>query len=196
MNHETLVDILDVLYIKLMRLKTAHRTCLSFIMSPDIESRYPDIVYSIKYSFAVDAYTTLNAMITSGNYSFQPLQKYNDEFCECYRAFCADLKKQCPALQERRNKLFCHCTEKQSEYHINEMLLEFDSIIRAFTNLHREAMRIFDIAEGEIRVMSSDKFVKLDAEFQEFMMGLQEIAMNRFHDELNEIVGNAEKKEV
>lgn len=62
MNCETLVDILDVLYVKLMRLKTAHRTCLSFIMSPDLESRYPDIVYSIKYSFAVDAYTTLNAM--------------------------------------------------------------------------------------------------------------------------------------
>lgn len=196
MNYETLVDILDVLYVKLMRLKTAHRTCLSFIMSPDIESRYPDIVYSIKYSFAVDAYTTLNAMITSGKYSFQPLQKYNDEFCECYRASYAKLKELCPSLQERRNKLFCHCTEKQSEDHINEMLLEFDSLIRVFTNLHSEAMRIFGIAEGEIRVMSNDEFIKLDAEFREFMVGLQEIAMNRFHDELNEIVGNAGKKEV
>ena len=196
MNRETLVDILDVLYVKLMRLKTAHRTCLSFIMSPDIESRYPDIVYSIKYSFAVDAYTTLNAMITSGKYSFQPLQKYNDEFCECYRASYAELKELCPSLQERRNKLFCHCTEKQSEDHINEMLLEFDSLIRVFTNLHSEAMRIFGVSEGEIRVMLSDKFIKLDAEFQEFMKGLQEIAMNRFHDELDEIVRNTGKKEV
>lgn len=196
MNRETLVDILDVLYVKLMRLKTAHRTCLSFIMLPDIESRYPDIVYSIKYSFAVDAYTTLNAMITSGKYSFQPLQKYNDEFCECYRASYAELKELCPSLQERRNKLFCHCTEKQSEDHINEMLLEFDSLIRVFTNLHSEAMRIFGVSEGEIRVMSSDKFIKLDAEFQEFMKGLQEIAMNRFHDELDEIVRNTGRKEV
>lgn len=55
MNHENIVDVLDTLYVKLMRLKTAHRTCLSFVMSPDIESRYPDVVYSIKYSFAVDA---------------------------------------------------------------------------------------------------------------------------------------------
>ena len=77
MTHEEIVDILDILYIKLMRLKTAHRTCLSLILSPEIESRYPDIVYSIKYSFAVDAYTTLNAMLTSGTYSFQTLQKHD-----------------------------------------------------------------------------------------------------------------------
>ena len=196
MNHENMVDVLDILYVKLMRLKTAHRTCLSFIMSPDIESRYPDIVYSIKYSFAVDAYTTLNAMITSGKYSFQPLQKYSDEFSEYYRAAHRELKKLCPGLQDRRNKLFCHCTEKQSEDHINEILLEFDSLIRVFTKMHSEAMRVFGVAESEIRAMSGDKFAKLDAEFQEFMQGLQEIAMNRFHDELDEIVGNAGKKEV
>lgn len=196
MNHENMVDVLDILYVKLMRLKTAHRTCLSFIMSPDIESRYPDIVYSIKYSFAVDAYTTLNAMITSGKYSFQPLQKYSDEFTKCYKVAHGELKKMCPSLQDRRNKLFCHCTEKQSEDHINEILLEFDSLIRVFTKMHSEAMRVFGVAESEIRAMSGDKFAKLDAEFQEFMQGLQEIAMNRFHDELDEIVGNAGKKEV
>ncbi len=196
MNHENMVDVLDILYVKLMRLKTAHRTCLSFIMSPDIESRYPDIVYSIKYSFAVDAYTTLNAMITSGKYSFQPLQKYSDEFTKCYKVAHGELKKMCPSLQNRRNKLFCHCTEKQSEDHINEILLEFDSLIRVFTKMHSEAMRVFGVAESEIRAMSGDKFAKLDAEFQEFMQGLQEIAMNRFHDELDEIVGNAGKKEV
>lgn len=196
MNHENMVDVLDILYVKLMRLKTAHRTCLSFIMSPDIESRYPDIVYSIKYSFAVDAYTTLNSMITSGKYSFQPLQKYSDEFTKCYKVAHGELKKMCPSLQDRRNKLFCHCTEKQSEDHINEILLEFDSLIRVFTKMHSEAMRVFGVAESEIRAMSGDKFAKLDAEFQEFMQGLQEIAMNRFHDELDEIVGNAGKKEV
>ena len=196
MNHENMVDILDILYVKLMRLKTAHRTCLSFIMSPDIKSRYPDIVYSINYSFAVDAYTTLNAMITSGKYSFQPLQKYSDEFTKCYKGALGELKKLCPCLQDRRNKLFCHCTEKQSEDHINEMLLKFDSLIQVFTKLHSEAMRIFGVVESEIRAMSGDKFVKLDAEFQEFMQGLQEIAMNRFRDDLDEIVGNAEKKEV
>ena len=196
MNHENIVDILDVLYVKLMRLKTAHRTCLSFIISPDIESRYPDVVYSIKYSFAVDAYTTLNAMITSGKYSFQPLQKHSDEFTKCYKVAYGELKKLCPSLQDRRNKLFCHCTEKQSEDHINEMLLEFDSLIRVFTKLHSEAMCIFGVAESEIRAMSGDKLAKLDAESQEFMQGLQEIAMNRFHDELDEIVRNAGKKEV
>ena len=187
MSHENMVDVLDILYVKLMRIKTAHRTCLSFIMSPDIESRYPDIVYSIKYSFAVDAYTTLNAMITSGKYSFQPLQKYSDEFTKCYKAAHGELKKMRPSLQDRRNKLFCHCTEKQSEDHINEILLEFDSLLRVFTKMHSEAMRIFSVAESEIRAMSGDKFAKLDAEFQEFMQGLQEIAMNRFHDELDEI---------
>ena len=195
MNHENIVDVLDILYVKLMRLKTAHRTCLSFIMSPDIESRYPDVVYSIKYSFAVDAYTTLNAMITSGTYSFQPLQKYSDEFSEYYRAAHRELKKLCPGLQDRRNKLFCHCTEKQSEDHINEMLLQFDSLIRVFTKMHCEAMHIFDVAESEIRVMSDDKFTKLDAEFQEFMQGLQEIAMNRFHDELDNILTGKSAKE-
>jgi len=196
MNHDTIVDILDILYVKLMRLKTAHRTCLSFIMSPDIESRYPDIVYSIKYSFAVDAYTTINAMITSGKYSFQPLQKHSDYFSECYRRSHAELKKLCPNLQERRNKMFCHCNEKQSEDYVNEMLLKFDSLLGVLANLHSEAMRIFNVTESEIRVMSRDKFTKLDAEFKEFMRGLQEIAMNRFRDELDEIIGTVGRKEV
>ena len=196
MNHDTIVDILDILYVKLMRLKTAHRTCLSFIMSPDIESRYPDIVYSIKYSFAVDAYTTINAMITSGKYSFQPLQKHSDYFSECYRRSHAELKKLCPNLQERRNKMFCHCNEKQSEDYVNEMLLKFDSLLGVLANLHSEAMRIFNVTESEIRVMSRDKFTKLDAEFKEFMRGLQEIATNRFRDELDEIIGNVGRKEV
>ena len=191
MNHETIVDILDVLYVKLMRLKTAHRTCLSFILSPDIESRYPDIVYSIRYSFAVDAYTTINAMITSGKYSFQPLQKHSEEFSECYRMAHAELKNRMPALQDRRNKMFCHCTEKQSEDHINEILLEFESLIRVLMKLHGDAMRIFNVTENEIRVMSSEKFGKIDVEFREFMQGLEEIAINRFHDELDEIVGIA-----
>lgn len=134
MNHENILDILDILYVKLMRLKIAYRTCLSFILSPDIESRYPDIVYSIKYSFAVDAYTTINAMITSGKYSFQQLQKYSDKFGEYYRISHAELKKLCPNLQDRRNKMFCHCNEKQSEDHIDEILLKFDSLFWSLRN--------------------------------------------------------------
>lgn len=196
MNHENIVDILDILYVKLMRLKTAHRTCLSFIMSPGIELRYPDIVYSIKYSFAVDAYTTLNAMITSGKCSFQPLHKHSDELTKRYKMACGELKKLFPSLQDRRNKLFCHCTEKQSGDHVNEMLLEFDSLIQVFITLHSEAMRIFGVAESEIRVMSDDKFTKLDAEFQEFMQGLQEIAINRFHDDLDNILTSKSAKEM
>lgn len=191
MDHKAIVDILDVLYTKLMRLKTAHRTCLSFIMSPDIKSRYSDIVYSIKYSFAVDAYTTLNAMITSGKYSFLTLKKENALFCDKFVDARAELKRVCPNWQERRNSMFCHCNEKQSEDHINEIILNFDSLLQIFSKLHGEAMRIFSVENSEIRIMSNEKFTKLDAEFEEFVMGLQEIATNRFRDELNEIIGNA-----
>jgi hypothetical protein len=193
MTHEETVDILDILYIKLMRLKTAHRTCLSFMLSPDIESRYPDIVYSIKYSFSVDAYTTLNAMLTSGTYSFQTLQKYDDAFAESFRKARAELKKLCPKLQDRRNKMFCHCNEKQSEDHINEILRDFSSLLQVLTRLHRDAMRIFDVSESEIRIMSGEKFSKLNAEFEEFMQGLREISMNRFYDDLDEITGGTKK---
>lgn len=193
MTHEEIVDILDILYIKLMRLKTAHRTSLSFILSPEIESRYPDIVYSIEYSFAVDAYTTLNAMLTSGKYSFQTLQKLNDAFAENFRKARAELKKMCPSLQDRRNKMFCHCNEKQSEEHVNEMLRDFSSLLQVLTRLHSEAMCIFDVSESEIRVMSGEKFSKLNAEFEEFMQGLRELSMNRFYDDLDRITGNTEK---
>lgn len=193
MTHEEIVDILDILYIKLMRLKTAHRTCLSFILSPEIESRYPDIVYSIKYSFAVDAYTTLNAMLTSGTYSFQTLQKYDDAFVESFRKARVELKKLNPKLQDRRNKMFCHCNEKQSEDHVNEMLRDFSSLLQVLTRLHSDAMRTFDVSASEIRVISGEKFSKLNAEFEEFMQGLREISMNRFYDDLDEITANTKK---
>ena len=193
MTHEEIVDILDILYIKLMRLKTAHRTCLSLILSPEIESRYPDIVYSIKYSFAVDAYTTLNAMLTSGTYSFQTLQKHNDAFVESFRKARVELKKLSPKLQDRRNKMFCHCNEKQSEDHVNEMLRDFSSLLQVLTRLHSDAMRIFDVSASEIRIISGEKFSKLNAEFEEFMQGLREISMNRFYDDLDEITANTKK---
>lgn len=88
--------------------------------------------------------------------------------------------------------MFCHCNEKQSEDHIDEIILNFDSLLQVFTQLHGEAMRIFSVEDSEIRIMSNEKFTKLDAEFQEFMLELQEISMNRFNDELNEIIGNAQ----
>ena len=192
MNHETIVDILDVLYVKLIRLKTAHRTCLSFILSPDIQSRYPDIVYSIKYSFAVDAYTTMNAVLTSGKYSFLTLKKESVLFGEKFIEAQARINMVCSCLQKRRNSMFCHCNEKQCEDYINDIVHNFASLMRILTELHGEAMHIFNVAENEIRVISSDKFNNLDAEFQEFMQGLQEVTMNRFYDELNAIIGNSE----
>ena len=54
-------------------------------------------------------------------------------------------------------------------------------------------MRIFDVSESEIRIMSGEKFSKLNAEFEEFMQGLREISMNRFYDDLDEITGGTKK---
>ena len=47
------VDIIDILYIKIFRLKTSWDFTSIFVFDGNMERRYPDLTYSLKYSFGI-----------------------------------------------------------------------------------------------------------------------------------------------
>ncbi len=166
--HEDLVDIIDILYIKTFRLKTSWDFLSLFVFNGNMENHYPDLTYSLKYSFGIDAYTTIDALFSSGKYTYYTLKKMNSEFEEEYRKARAALKEVIPKIEWNRDKLFCHFVEKQSEQDINEIVLHFPRIFEIIAALQISAMKIFNVDESEIRVMPEDKYRKLQEEKAEF----------------------------
>ncbi len=177
-SHENIVDIIDVLYIKLFRLKNSWDFMALFVLNGGIESHYPDLTYSLKYSFGIDAYTTIDALFSSGKYTFCTLMKLNSEFNEECRKARAAIKKVIPQIEWNRDKMFCHFVEKQSEQVINEMVLRFDQVHSIIASLHLAAMEIFNVDESEIRAMPEEKHKKLEEEKQEFSRLLMDGLLN------------------
>lgn len=168
LSHEDLVDIIDILYIKLLRLRTSWDFMSIFVFSGNMECQFPDLTYSLKYSFGIDAYTTIVALFTDGRYTFLYLKKRNDEFKEEYEKAKSSIEEILPQIIWNRNKLFCHFAEKQSEQKINEIVIHFPKIFDILADLHKNAMSIFSVDESEIRIMPEEKFVKLREEKIEF----------------------------
>ena len=177
-THEELVDIIDILYIKTFRLKTSWDFLALFIINGNMENRYPDLTYSLKYSFGIDAYTTIDALFSSGKYTYFTLKKLNSEFEEQFRRAKAALKEVIPKIEWNRNKLFCHFVEKQSEQEINEIVFNFPRVFDILVGLQIAAMRIFNVDKSEIRVMPEDKYRKLQEEKAEFSHLLMEGLLN------------------
>lgn len=186
-THDEIVDVLDILYVKLMRLKNSWKTCFIFLLNPSMSNQFADINYGIKYSFGVDAYTTIHALFTSGKYSFQALSNADAVFLAEYSKARSKLKKKFPFLSERRNKVFCHFNEKQSEVFINDIVLNFNEIFEILTNLHGKAMKIFNLNYTEIRVMDQNKFECLEEEMEEFRKMLLNATLDNRFEKSNEI---------
>ena len=166
------VDIIDILYIKIFRLKTSWDFTSIFAFDGNMERRYPDLTYSLKYSFGIDAYTTIDALFSSGKYTFYSLKRQNPEFGTAFNDARKALKAVIPQIDWYRDKMFCHFVEKQSEKEIQEMMLRFPRIFEILSGLQMEAMRLFGVDKSEIRVMPEDKYRRLQEEKQNFQFVL------------------------
>lgn len=173
-SHEDLVDIIDILYIKTFRLKTSWDFLALFVFNGNMEDHYPDLTYSLKYSFGIDAYTTIDALFSSGKYTYYTLKKLNSEFEEEYHKAKVSIQKEIPKIEWNRDKLFCHFVEKQSVQDIDEIVFGFPHVFDILAALQIEAMRIFNVDKSEIRVMPEDKYRKLQEEKAEFSHLLME----------------------
>lgn len=167
-THEKLVNIIDIIYIKTFRLKNSWDFLSLFVFNDNMENRYPDLTYSLKYSFGIDAYTTINALFSSGKYTFYTLKKLDNGFAEKFQMARTALKRVIPKIEWNRDNLFCHFVEKQSEQEINDIVMGFPEVFDILSALVIEAMKIFNVDESEIRVMPEDKFKKLQEEKAEF----------------------------
>ena len=153
LSHEEFVDIIDILYIKTFRLKNSWDFLSLFIFNGNMENRYPDLTYSLKYSFGIDAYTSINALFSSGKYSI-------------------------PRIKWNRNKLFCHFAEKQSEKEIDEIVLHFPPVFDILADLTMKAMKLFNVNASEIRAIPEEKYRKLQEEKKAFSRLLTEGLLN------------------
>lgn len=168
LSRDKVVDIIDILYIKIMRLNNSYRAMSALVFNGSIEAHFPDVTAGLKHSFAIDAYNTVFALYHSGTYSFKELSKnsvqFENDFSESWLKVCEAL----PGLKERRNKVICHLNEKQDEAYIDEMIIKFDNLYQELCRLHLNVMNEFEVKEKDIRAMTSDKFERLNDEYRHF----------------------------
>lgn len=177
-SQKDIVDIIDILYIKIMRLKSSYDFSSIFTFNGNASNQYPDLVYSLKYSFAVDAYTSIDALFSSGKYSFDALKKQNVEFKLYFDEAKKKLNYVLPDFTKNRDKLFCHFVEKQSENEVNDICFCFPKIFDLLTELHKHSMECFCVENSEIRAMTEKQYLALQKQQTDFSMLIIDALLN------------------
>lgn len=164
---EDLIEILDIVYSKIIRLNYSYR-CIDVFIHSNMDYVFPDILWSLKYSFATDAFTTISALFQSGNYSFNNLIAYNVNFKEEYTKVKCKIKTNYPEIFNLRNKVYCHFQDKQKEKDVDDIIKKFYQIFYQLVSLHKKAMELFSINNESIHMLSIKNFTELDKEYVEF----------------------------
>lgn len=183
-SREEVVDILDILYIKILNLRNSWKSCAIIAMNPNLNNNFPDITDGIKRSFAVDAYTTIEGLLVSGKYSFQSLI-FNEDFQKEFSNSKTKIKSVIPNLDDKRNQMICHFNEKQDPQVYDLIVVKYYLVDEELCNLHKKAMEIFGVNFNEIRAMCNDKFERLSEEYLEFGNILSNAILNYDLDKLH-----------
>ena len=168
MNEKQIVDILEITYSRIMQLHFSWRFISTMVSNPSINNDYPDLTWSLRSSFATDAYTTISGLLSTGNYSFGRLGQEYPQIQEYIQKAENDVTSEIDDFRNIRNQMFCHAVKKKSPDAINTVYVKFNSIFDILTKLHSDCCKEFNVTDDDFRHYESDVFVKLQDEIAEF----------------------------
>ena len=168
MNKEQIIDILEITYSRIMQLHFNWRFISTMVGAPLISNDYPDLTWSLRSSFATDAYTTISGLLSTGNYSFGRLGQEYSQIQEYVQKAEKDVASGIDDFRNIRNQMFCHAVKKKSPDVITKVFLKFNSIFQILTKLHSDCCKELNVTDDDFRHYESDVFVKLQAEIAEF----------------------------
>lgn len=168
-DRERYVDILKILYLRLMNLRFRYRSASIAGFEVMLSQRCPDVCDSMQWMFACDAYVTVSGMLESGIYSFGALIQYNPQIKNLLENTRIRIDNEIPGFKEIRNKTFAHFVDKRNSDVVSQMFESFESILAILCNyLHAGCMRLLDVSESDIGGYTSERFVKMDEELYDF----------------------------
>lgn len=174
MDKQEILDILNTIYIRAMRLRFSCKIFSHIFHMPVIFNYYPNLCWGMKVSFATDAYTTIDGLMHSGKYSFATLAEDNKEINTKYNATTRKMEEIIPNIRKIRNRMFCHLVWKQTDDVIEKMNAYCFKLVDCLIDLHEYCCRIYEIDESELDGYNNDAFEELNKEFTEF----DELLMN------------------
>lgn len=187
MNKQEILDILNTIYIRFMRLQFSYKTFGHIFCAPTIINDYPNLCWCMKVSFATDAYTTVDGLMHSGRYSFATLAKDNEDVNVKYKEIMKKMDGIIPDIHGIRSQMFCHLVQKQTDNAIQTINAYCWEVLECFKELHAYCCRVYGIDESELNGYDNDTFIALGKELEEFNRLLMNGSMSAFNDMLTEI---------
>lgn len=187
MNKKEIIDILNTIYIRFMRLEFSYKAFNTIFYSPTIMNDYPNLCWCMKVSFATDAYTTINGLMHSGRYSFSSLINNNDDIEKKYNQIIEKIEEIIPDIRNIRNQMFCHLVQKQSDDAIQQINIHCYEILDCLKELHTFCCKVYNINECELNGYNNITFNSLNKELNEFNNLLMNGNMSDFYKMLDEI---------
>ena len=168
LDKEQILDIISITYLRIMQLRFSWQFIGTMVGVSYIEDNYPNLTWSLKSSFATDAYTTINAMLSSGNYSFGRLgQEYPDIQTQVKKAE-EDISSVIGDFRNIRNQVFCHAVKKKSQDNIDKIYWCFSFVFDILTNLHFSCCNLLKIKDDDFKHYDSKALEDLEKETQNF----------------------------
>jgi hypothetical protein len=188
MDKKQIIDVLEITYLRIMQLHFNWRFINTIVSAPFINNDYPNLTWSLRSSFATDAYTTISSLLSTGNYSFGRLgREYPQIQGYIQIAECAIISE-IDDFRNIRNQMFCHAVKKKSPDVINKIYMEFDSVFHILTRLYSDCCKELNIKDDEFRHYECDMFIKLQNEMTEFhtilFKGYLEVSKDKFLDSI------------
>lgn len=163
-----ILDIIEVTYSRIMQLKVNWEFISTMVANPVIANNYPNLTWSLRTSFATDAYTTISSLLSTGNYSFNRLGQEYPNIQEQIQITETDIVSKINDFRNIRNQMFCHAVKKKSANAINNIYMQFESIFNILTKLHSFCCEELNIKDNDYRHYDTNAFETLEAEIYDF----------------------------
>lgn len=179
-----IVDIIEVTYSRIMQLKFNREFISTMVSNPIIGHNYPNLTWSLRSSFATDAYTTISSLLSTGNYSFGRLGQEYPNIQEQIQITEKEITSKIDDFRNIRNQMFCHAVRKKSTDAINNIYIQFESIFYTITKLHSFCCGELGIKDNDYKHYDTKAFKTLDDEIHEFcdilLSGYLNVATDNF----------------
>lgn len=171
-----------------MRLYFSCKIFMPICHMPIIINCYPNLCWCMQVSFATDAYTTIDGLMHSGEYSFATLAEDNKEVNAKCKDTMRKMEEIIPNIHKIRNKMFCHLVWKQTDDAIEKMNVYCFRLVDCLMDLHAYCCRIYEVDESELDAYDNDAFKELNNEFTKFDELIMNGHMLMSHDTLAKIL--------
>lgn len=182
------VNVLQSIYYRFMRLKFSHRFVCSIAFRPEIKERCINLCDCLCWTFATDAYVTIDGLFSNGTYSFVSID--NAEIRSKVNAVKEQINQLIPNFHKVRNKMFAHLVEKSDGSAVCLMFEKFEELFCLITELHEQCLGILDI-NLDFKGYSNDVFVEINKEFDYFsnlcFAGFSQIRTDELHEMLADV---------